>query len=448
MPSEMKTEHNWQTRPDPFAADWSELRQMLEINPGLEAKTLFGYLQGKYPGRYQDGQLRTLQRKIKSWRALEGPPREVYFPQKHYPGRLCASDFTSMKKVGVTINRRLFDHLIYHFVMTYSNWETGTICYSESFEALSEGFQNALWELGGVPWVHRTDRLSAAVHQECRPEKFTDRYQSLLRHYGLKGAAIRGGQAHENGDVEQSHYRFKKALSQQLLLRGSHDFNSLEEYELFLRKLFTQLNAGRVKRLNEDLAVLRRLPGKRLEACDRLTCTVGPSSTINVKHNVYSVPSRLKGERVTVRVYMNHLELWYGQRKVEKMPRLRGERKHKIQYQHIIDSLLRKPGAFENYRYREDLFPTSRFRMAYDALKAKSPGRGAKEYLRLLYLAATEGERRVDRAVMDLLEKDVPITVAAVRELLQDDRERRPVQDVFISSPDLRAYDQLLAATT
>src|SRR5690606_15796915 len=143
---------------------------------GLEAKTLFEDLQRRYPAQFQDGQLRTLQRRVKQWRALEGPPKEVFFPQEHHPGELCQSDFTHMTALGVTIGGQRFEHLIYHFVLTYSNWETGTICFSESFESLSEGLQRALWQLGGVPKAHRTDRLSAAVHKDLSPEVFTDRY--------------------------------------------------------------------------------------------------------------------------------------------------------------------------------------------------------------------------------------------------------------------------------
>jgi len=172
LPSELKRDHDWRTRPDPFADVWDGVQELLEANPGLEAKTLFEWLQNEHPGRFQDGQLRTLQRHVKHWRAAAGPGKEVYFQQRHEPGKLCQSDFTHMSKLGVTIQGRPFDHLIYHFVLTYSNWEAGTICFSESFESLSEGLQNALWELGVVPLDHQTDRLSTAVHKMDHPEEF------------------------------------------------------------------------------------------------------------------------------------------------------------------------------------------------------------------------------------------------------------------------------------
>ena len=263
LPSEVRImDRDWLTRPDPFAEVWPELQDQLRLNPGLEAKTLFADLQRRFPGRFADGQLRTLQRRCREWRALEGPAKEVFFAQVHHPGRLCASDFTHCTELGVTINGIPFPHLIYHFVLTYSNWETGTICFSESFESLSEGLQNALWELGGVPACHRTDRLTAAVQPGVEGRQaFKQRYQALLTHYGLQGQAIQAGKGNENGDVEQSHRQFKRALDQALMLRGSRDFVSREAYDAFLRQMFEQCNAGRRPRLAEELPLLRALPG-------------------------------------------------------------------------------------------------------------------------------------------------------------------------------------------
>ena len=194
LPSEViRMERDWRTRPDPFADVWPQLEALLQLNPGLEAKTLFADLQRRFPGRFPESQLRTLQRRVKTWRALHGAPKEVFFAQVHHPGRLAASDFTHCTDLRVTLNGLPFDHLVYHFVLTYSNWETGTICFAESYESLSEGLQNALWELGGVPQFHRTDRLTAAVPPGTEGAAFTERYQALLRHYGLQGQAIQAG---------------------------------------------------------------------------------------------------------------------------------------------------------------------------------------------------------------------------------------------------------------
>jgi len=444
LPSEVKKPHTWRTRPDPFAEVWDEVREKLDANAGLEAKTLFADLQRRWPGRYADGQLRTFQRRVKAWRAQEGPAREVFFPQVHRPGEVCQSDFTYMNALGVTIQGQPFDHLIYHFVLPYSNWETGTICFSESFESLSEGLQNALWELGGVPKAHRTDRLSTAVQKTEHPEEFTRRYSGLLDHYGLEGRTIQAAQPHENGDVEQRHHRFKRALDQALMLRGSRDFQSREKYARFVRNLFAQLNAGRQERLAEEQEVLRRLPQRRLDACKRLWVKVGKSSTIRVSHNVYSVHSRLIGERVEVRLFAEQLEVWYGQKRVETIARLRGEKRARINYRHVIDWLVRKPGAFENYRWRDELFPTSRFRMAYDHLKQRRPARGHKDYLQILHLAAHENEQAVDDALRHLLDQGQAITVDAVREIVRSGQPLPPPTDVTIPPTDLTEYDTLL----
>ncbi len=145
LPSEVRAEHTWRTRPDPFAEVWDEVRGKLEVNSGLEAKTLLSKIltredrRRRYPGRFADGQLRTLQRWVKTWRALEGQPEEVFFPQEYRPGEMCESAFGYMGDLGVTSQRIPFEHLIYHFVLPYSNWETGAICFCESFESLSEG---------------------------------------------------------------------------------------------------------------------------------------------------------------------------------------------------------------------------------------------------------------------------------------------------------------------
>ncbi len=444
IPSESKIEHTWRTREDPFDEVWKYLCDYLETTPELEAKTLFELLQREQPGKFQDGQLRTLQRKIKAWRATEGPRKEVFFTQEHKPGELGESDFTHMTELGITINKELFRHMIYHFVLTYSNWENGTLCYSESFESLSEGFENALWELGGVPAKHRTDRLSAAVHKECNAQEFTDRYACLLRHYGTTGLKIQAGKANENGDIEQRNYRFKKALGQALCLRGSRDFKSKEEYLKFLKELFNQLNSGRQARLLEELPILRALPAARLNNCKKITLRVGPSSTIHVLHNTYSVDSRLIRELVQVKVYAEHLEIWYGQKKTETISRLRGEYKHKINYRHIIDWLVRKPGAFQQYRYRQDMFPTTTFRLAYDNLIARNPARGHKDYLEILYLASKESESGVEQALEKLLENQQAININVVKEILETNTEKTLVADIRIDNINLYDYDELL----
>jgi hypothetical protein len=253
LPSERKEDRKWRTRDDPFTAVWEEVREQIDANPGLEAKTLFEALQRKYPGQFADGQIRTLQRRLKRWRATEGPKREVFFTQQHVAGRLGQSDFTHMNDLTITIGAQSFPHMLFHFVLTFSNWEAVSLCYSESFESLSEGLQNALWELGGVPADHRTDRMSLAVNNGSDEREFTTRYEALMRHYKMTGQKIQTGRPNENGDVEQRHYRLKRAVGQALMLRDSRDFGSIAEYKEFLRLLLTQLNAGRRERLRVEM---------------------------------------------------------------------------------------------------------------------------------------------------------------------------------------------------
>ena len=443
LPSEGVPNRDWRTRSDPFDDVWAWAQEFLDEAPGLEAKTLFDALQRQYPGRFPDGQLRTFQRRVKNWRATEGPPREVYFAQKHEPGELSASDFTHMSSLGITIAGQPLDHLIYHFVLTYSNWETGTICFSESFESLAQGLQNALWELGGVPQRNRTDRLSAAVHQVPDKALFTQRYKGLLDHYGIEGERTNPASGNENGDVEKSHHLLKRSLEQAFLLRGHRDFTDRAQYEAFIRATFAHRNAGRRKRFEEERSLLRPLPNSRLETRRELTVRVGPGSTIRVLNNVYSVHSRLIREQVTVRVGAEDLEIWYGQRKIDQLPRLRGQKRHRVDYRHVIDWLVRKPGAFASYIYQGDLFPTSRFRMAYDHLVEHRPTTASRSYLLILELAAKESELRVDDALRQLIHDGGPIHVESVRERMT---ESSPAlrKDVAIDAVDLDQYDQLL----
>jgi len=443
LPSELAKPHEWRTRVDPFVEVWAEVCTMLTEETRLQTKTIFGELQRRYPGRFGDGQLRTLQRKVRQWRATAGPAKEVFFSQVHEPGRLAASDFTHMNELGVTIQGQPFEHMVYHLVLTYSNWETFTLCFSESFESLSEGLQNALWELGGVPQRHRTDRLSTAVNNLTQRKEFTQRYQGLLDHYGLSGEKIQAGHAHENGDIEQRHRRFKEAVDQALMLRGSRDFASRQAYSQFLHQVKESLNAGRRQRVLEDLAALRPLPARRLEACQRRSCRVDQGSLIHVERNSYSVPSRLIGEVVEVRVYVEHLEVWYAQQLVERLPRLRGRDKQRVNYRHVIDWLVRKPGAFAQYRYRQELFPSSVFRMAYDSLLSQDSAAADKQYLLLLQLAAQESEAAVEATLRRLLNAGQPLMAAAVKACLK--RETAPVvPEVAIEAVDLRLFDALL----
>ena len=448
LPSERVAPRSWRTRSDPFAKAWCLVEKRLQEDSKLDAITLFRWLQNHpdYKGQFPDSQRRTFERRVRDWRATQGPSQSVFFTQVHYPGDLAASDFTHMESLKVTIGGRPFPHLVYHFTLTYSNWESVTVCPSESFEALSEGLQNALWELGGTPHRHRSDSLSAAVNNLSEDREFQQRYQDLLSYYGLEGQRINVRQAHENGDVESSHGHFKTAVDQALRLRGSRDFLSHEDYRKFLRDLVTGRNANRQKRFAEEQAVLRKLPLRRLESSRRLTAVpVGKGSTIQVQQNTYSVHSRLMDEEVDVVIGMEEVEVWYAGQVVQRMPRLCGSGKHAINYRHIIDSLVRKPGAFENYVYREDLFPTSHFRMAYDALCRQHAGkRAVREYLKILQLAAKQSEAAVQDALRVALSQGAAISSAAIEAAVQSSQQVPAVTEVQVAAPDLQAFDSLL----
>ena len=444
LPSEARKPRTWRTWPDALAEVWPTVAEQLEREPRLQAKTLWDWLQRTQPGKYPDSMRRTFERRVRQWKALHGSPQEVFFPQKHSPGRLGASDFTSMNDLQVTIAGAPFPHLLYHFVLTYSNWEHVTLCFSESFTSLCTGLQNALWALGAAPERHRTDRMTLAVHHDGQAEQFTANYRALLDHYGLQAEATNPASGHENGDVESLHRHFKQAVEQGLLLRGGRDFSSREAYGQFLRGVLGQRNAGRSAKLAQELAHLRPLPAGRLETLERERVRVHRGSTIVVKHNTYSVPARLIGAEVEVRIGMEEIEVWYAQELVQRLPRLRGRGQHAIDYRHLIAWLVRKPGAFARYVYREDLYPTLTYRRAYDALVAQQPARADKEYVHLLSLAAHEGEARVEEALQQLLEQRRLLSEQAVRTLLGEATPLREAAQVEVAAVDLGVYDALL----
>lgn len=446
LPSQRTTPRLWRTRVDPFETVWPLVQKQLQQEPSLQAVTLFRWVQEQHPGEHPDSQRRTFERKVRRWRATEGPNQKVMFAQVHHAGDLAASDFTHMDSLGVTIAGQSFPHLLYHLVLTYSNWESVTLCPSESFEALSEGFQNALWELGGVPRGHRSDSLSAAVNNLSDEREFSQRYQELLEYYGLEGQRTNARQPHENGDAESSHRHFKEAVDQALRLRGSRDFSSRGEYVEFLRSLVARRNAEREPRCREELAALRALPLQRQDSRRRLSgIGVGAGSTIQVQRNTYSVPSRLIGQKVQVVVGVDEVEVWYAEQLIQRMPRLSGRGQQYINYRHVIDSLVRKPGAFANYVYREELFPSSHFRMAYDALCEQHAERVAtREYLRILQLAARENETAVQDALRAALTGGEKISFAAVEAAVQSTQQVPALTEVQVEAPDLRAFDSLL----
>lgn len=445
LPSQMKMPRTHRTRANPFAVDWPWVEDQLRRDQALQTKTLFALLCQAYPGRYQESQLRTLQRHVQAWRIQHGDEREVMFQQEHVPGRMAQSDFTVMNALGVTIGGVDFPHLVYHMVLTYSNVEAVRVCFSESFEALSEGLEACLWQIGGVPLQHRTDNLSAAVRDLDRDgmHDFTVNYRALMAHYGMQPTANTAGCANQNGDVEQSHFRFKTAVDQALRVRGSREFADRSSYERFLLDLVRSRNLTRSQRFEADRAALRPLPAAPLDFMREYTVRVSRFSLIRVLNNHYSVPSRLIGTKVKVRVRSESLELHHGAAHVLTLPRIAGRNQRRIDYRHLIWSLVRKPGAFANYCYREELFPTTTFRRGYDALLEATPSRADRDYLRLLHLAASGSEADVEQSIATLLAADEAPTFDAVRaQLGQYQTEAVPALEKIAIN--LASYDSLI----
>ena len=446
VPSEAATSARaWQTRANPFEEDWVEITARLSDCPDLEAKTIFESLTERSPTRYQPGQLRTLQRHMRRWRALEGPPKEVFFQQEHKPGEAMQTDFTCATELGITIAGEPLPHMICHPVLPYSNWEWGTICRSESTVALKRGMQAALVRLGRSPEFSQTDNGSAMTHDiRNGRRKFNEEYENFVTHYSMKPRTIGIGESNQNGDVESSNNALKRYMKQQLLVRASSDFATVDDYESFLHECFIKRNQRRQVRFQEELERMSVIPTSRFPEFTRQKVRVTKWSTINVCKNAYSVDSRLKHEHVWVHVFDDRLEVYFASKRIAVIERLIGNGGHRINYRHVIWSLVRKPGAFRLYRYREDFFPSEVFRRAYDNFRAQHPDerRADLEYLRLLHLAATTTETAVAAALEATFEAGRPLQVTSIKEAVAPTTPKIPELDV--PSVNLSDYDSLL----
>jgi hypothetical protein len=450
LPSALKQPRTYRTRTDPFTEDWPEMEEMLIVAPELEAKALFDWLCEQKPDKYQEGQLRTFQRRVSHWRTLHQDQVAV-LAQVHSPGEVMQTDGVWLTKLEVTIQGVPFKHLLIHCVLPYSNWEWGRVAQSESLAAIKLGVQSTLLKLGYVPQFHQTDNSSAAtrlLQAEEREETddrrgYTAGYLQLLDQYGIKPRTTHLSSPHENGDVESSNGGLKRALKQHLLLRGSRDFERIEAYEAFLYQAMEKRNRTRQERLAEEQAVMKPLPIVSLAIYSEEKVPVSRGGLIRVLRNTYSVPTNLMGHTVTVRIYEWHLEVRYGGELMATLPRLVGSRKHHVNYHHLIDTLLRKPGGFRNYRYRDDLFPSLVFRRAWEWLNEwHTPRQADLIYLRILKLAASTLESDVAAALELLLGTEEPWTERDVEQLLELDPA--PVPEIARGEVTLAVYDRLL----
>jgi hypothetical protein len=455
LPSERATTRDWRTRTDPFEEHWPEVEERLRQTPELEAKTLFALLQEQHPERYEDGQLRTLQRRVKWWRAAHGPEQEIMVAQQHRAGEAAQTDFTSTAELAVTIAGQTFVHLLCMFVLPYSNWQWVTVCLSESMAAMRKGVQRALFQLGRVPRYHQTDNSTAATHRipdgqaacfEGGKRPFNADYVALMLHFGMTPRTTAVGAKEQNGDVESANGAFKRRLEQALLLRGNRDFESVEAWQAVIDDVSRKANANRRRRTEEDLAAMRELNVAKLpEYVEEQVC-VSDWSTVRVKHCAYSVPSRLMGEWVRVRIFEDKIEVHFADEVQLACERLRGRNLHRIDYRHVIWSLIRKPGGFARYVYREEMFPSIVFRTAYDAIQVRHPGtKGDLEYLRILHLAASTMEADVAIALSLLHMAGTAITSSAVKEMIATAPTQIDVPLLASAQVDLADYDALLS---
>ena len=444
LPGETLKSRDWKTRTNVFEENWLEIEDMLSKSPKLQAKTILSYLISQNStNKFNNTHERTLQRLIRNWRATSGKEKSVIFSQELRPGKQSQSDYTVMDDLGITISGQQFDHMLFHFVLPYSRWEYANICYSESFESLSKGYEEAVWTLGFIAPEHRTDNLTAAT-QACGSKRvFTKNWQEVMNHYGVIPSRNNPGVSNENGSIEKSHDLLKNAIRQQLMLRGSNNFVEFADYQFFINTLIVSRNSRRTDRLEEELTLLKPLPNKKYYAPIIIEVKVSQFSTVRIVKVSYSVPSRLIGYTLRAYVYQGEIKLYYGQTLVQTMPQIKNDKKEaSINYRHIITSLLRKPGAFANYYYRDHLFPSTIFRTTYDLLTKHYPVNGTKQYLQILQLAAICSESEVEAALDLLINNKVIPSYEEVQELLKS--PKAIVSDVEVTLPSLADYDSLL----
>jgi len=446
-PEALQVKHGWRTRPDPLRAIWPKAEGMLAEAPDLEAKILFEHFRVLEPWTVKEQHLRTFQRRVKLWRLQNGPDQEVFFTQDWEPGVTLQLDWTHASELAVTIAGAVYEHLLCHVVLPYSNWEWAVRCQSESLLSLRQGLQASLHQLGATPRDLQTDNSSAATHRigPGAERDFNGEYVSVCEHYGLTPKTIGIGCPNENGDVESSNGHLKRRLRQHLLLRGSREFATEAAYEEFLVGVLQAANRLRADKLAQELAVMKPLPPTRLSEYDELYCRVGSGSAIRVKKVGYSVPARLIGQEVKVEIYEMELKVYSGRELLLTVPRRHGDRGLVLDYRHVIDHLLRKPGAFERYRYREQLFPGPVFRQAYDQLVARQgQRRGVVEYLQLLKLTSEVRQSDVEVMLADFTSPPYPVwSVEGLRRVLQP--AVRPELDLAELQPEWNSYDALLA---
>jgi hypothetical protein len=375
-----------------------------------------------------------------------GPEKEIFFPQVREPGQSMQFDWTHAKELSVTIGGKPFEHLLAHAVLPYSNWEWAVPCRSESLLSLKRGTQEALWALGGVPAQLQTDQSSTATHVLKRGQAkrvFNEEYLALCKHLGIEARTIHVRSPDENGDVESAHAHLKRRLRNHLILRGSRDFSAEADYSAFLAKICTGANALRLAKLEEERPHLRPLPPQRFPEYQEVNARVSGASLVRVKDTPYSVPSQLVGTIVRACVTEDEVAVYHGSEFVVRHPRGTGKTPQ-VDYRHVIHSLVRKPGAFRNCAYREQLFPDRVFRQAYERLRRHEERRADAHYVQVLALAAERGEAAVSAILAECLRNgEIPLP-EHVEDVLCTTASPATAATMAPFTPQLGAYDRLL----
>ena len=422
---------------------WEEVKEFLKKSPELEAKAALEYLIEKYPGEYSGKETRTLQRKFKKWKVEEGAAKEVMFYQIYEIGERSQSDFIHMNYLKITIAGEEYNHLLYHFMLPYSGWEDVTVCEGgESFENLCRGYEKALWKLMGRPKQHRTDNLTAAVNITKEGKCFTNNWKNLNKHYKIEPTTNNAGKSNENGKVERSNGLFKRSLENHLIFRRSKEFRNKEEYENFLENIINKRNKARDVIASEERKVLGNLPDNKWYVATKIPVKVHSDSTIRIDGAVYSVPSRTIGSTLFAYIYPTKIELKYGKKLIAEMPKCKkGEKK--INFLHIIDSLKRKQGAFEDYKYKDCMYPATVFRQSYDTLKKHVTEKEAnKNYVEILYLSKIYSVDEVGDILKILSHNNTIPTSKEADKLLKSNNIELP--DINVIEPCLGEYDELI----
>lgn len=442
-PAEPRPGRRWKTHEDGFAPVWAEVEAMLRREPGLQAKVLFAEVLRRHPERYSERQQRTFERRVRAWKLEHGPEPELVFAQEHRPGERLQIDWFHAKELEVRIDGERFEHRFIHVVLPFSNWEWARVCKSESFLSLKIGLQSALLELGGAPAGCQSDQSSTATHPKGkgrRGREFNERYLGLLAHYGMRAQVIGVGEPQQNGDVESAHQHLRTAIDQALKLRGSREFGTVEEYEVFVFEVLNTRNAARGAKLEVERSRLRALPQGRLPEYDEIECMVNREGIVRVGRQGYSMPARWAGQRLRARVSETRISFYFAGEKVAEVERRSGDSGVYVDWRHVLPQLLRKPGAFARWRHRRSLFPSERWQHLYDTLLARfSPGRAEREYLGILALALEHSLENVEAV---LAEAGEAVTLDGVRQQLG--MQHTVIEVNF--APDLSGYDALIGA--